>query len=355
MFRKTLFCFYILFGLLNSTIASCTFGQYYFSPLECLFCPKNTYCPNQNGCPNRCSDCPLDLKSDYTGAFECTNSSTSSCPIGTGKANGEGCYPCEGGGYNTYGNQTWCGCSGGRFYYIGLCPGGRDCNSGGNFCSSCYGGYALPNANISSTSYMSKCNPCPENTTTTFESTTPSKYLSYACTNNLTESCPSKSGLYENLDGGCIECAGGSSNNDAKLYCNCGYGKFYSVSLACRDCIQDTYCNGEDMCQNNCLICPSGTFATNSRATACTNSYTTRCPDGSATYSDPNIFGCYKVCPSGKYYFNKHITIFFRNVIGNFKKFRLRVYYYKRRPKLLTLSSRYIPRRYGVDLSAVYR
>ena len=294
-----IFCYVLFIFLISKSSASCTYGQYYISPTECLFCPKNTYCPNQNGCPTSCLSCPSGLTSSYTGAVECTNSQTSSCPIGTGKSKMEGCYPCESGGFNTYGNQTWCGCSGGTYYYIGNCPGGRDCMGGGNYCSMCNGGYALPNEDLSSINYGSQCNSCPAGSSTTFDPNDVWEYKSYACTNNLTESCPSKSGLWQNFDGGCIECEGGSSNNDAKLYCNCGYGKYYSPTQTCRDCIKDTYCGDQDRCQSNCLTCPSGTFATNSKAIACTNSNIINCPGGSGRSNSPNIFGCYKLCSSG--------------------------------------------------------
>jgi hypothetical protein len=89
----------MIFISLNSTSASCTFGQY-VSSSGCYKCGGGSYCSNQNGCSNYCTSCPSPLMSNYDGAVECTDANTQLCFPGSGKlASGQGCYPCPAGTY----------------------------------------------------------------------------------------------------------------------------------------------------------------------------------------------------------------------------------------------------------------
>jgi hypothetical protein len=80
-------------------------GRFY-----CQSCPSGSYCStgkeltiiSQSGLTSQTGpiSCPQGLSSTTTGAIECTSSSTTICPYGTGKlSSGEGCYACQAGTY----------------------------------------------------------------------------------------------------------------------------------------------------------------------------------------------------------------------------------------------------------------
>ena len=141
MFSTTYFFFYILFRFLNSTSASCTFGQY-ISSSSCYDCYGGTYCSNQNGCSNSCTSCPAGLSSSNWRAVECTDSTTQFCSQKTGKlASGDGCYLCPAGTYQDGTALTCQPCTGSSVSSIGAASctstcvfGARDGNGGIGIC-----------------------------------------------------------------------------------------------------------------------------------------------------------------------------------------------------------------------------
>ena len=211
----------------------------------CQDCESGNYCPESaaiyaTSYGSGGISCPAGTYSD-TGAALCTNTSTTSCPIGTGiNYNGNGCIPCKSSSSNSIGGKI-CTCPGGS-YYTGStclsCPTNSYC---GDNDQNCWG----------------QCQYCLSGTEATYSS-----LGAYSCTDSLTSYCPIGSGMILGYQG-CYSCANDADNTGSSLYCNkiggCGRGYYYNTT-ACVKCPTNSYCDSYD-CLTSCTSCAVNTYA----------------------------------------------------------------------------------------------
>ena len=105
----------------------------------------------------------------------------------------------------------------------------------------------------------------------------------------------------------CVSCPPGLASSYGASVCipppiTCPDGQYVSNSSSCELCSDaDSYCYG-GACLDDCGYCPSGTYANDFGAAACTNMNSTVCPAGTgAVVGDAlSLYGCFD-CSAGSY------------------------------------------------------
>lgn len=201
----------------DSLWCDCGPGKFYFTTnfglqsqnTQCISCNSNSYCPSTHaeriavgGCQQSCPTCPAGKSITFAATFadthlkvSCTDSSTLTCPAGTGKLpDSEGCTMCPITSYNN-GDRLYCKC---KAYGNAL--------SSTNTCISC-----PPNTYCGSNDACAgECETCPADTE--------SGVKAAMCTSATTTACPFQTGTISGKPG-CFECDDDKYNDGTGLTC----------------------------------------------------------------------------------------------------------------------------------------